>query len=125
MIFVNWIIWSRFRYGVGPGEIVIEKGLLHRTRRSIPFERIQDVDIERGPLQRLFGLAKVKIETGGSGKDEGLLDSVTLAEADRLRGIIRAGKGAPSLGAEEVPRAEPSPQVFAMRSEEHTSELQS
>ncbi|HEY9553478.1 PH domain-containing protein [Allosphingosinicella sp.] len=114
MIFVNWIIWSRFRYGVGPGEIVIEKGLLHRTRRSIPFERIQDVDIERGPLQRLFGLAKVKIETGGSGKDEGLLDSVTLAEADRLRGIIRAGKGAPSLGAEEVPRAEPSQLVFAM-----------
>src|SRR3546814_11891248 len=108
MIFVNWIIWSRFRYGVGPGEIVIEKGLLHRTRRSIPFERIQDVDIERGPLQRLFGLAKVKIENGGSGKAEGMLDSVTLDEADRLRGIIRAGTGAPSRGAEGVPRRAPT-----------------
>ena len=92
-IVINWVIWRRFRYGVGPGEIVIEKGLLHRTRRSIPFERIQDVDIERGPLQRLFGLAKVKIETGGSGKDEGTLDSVSVAEADRLREAIRAARG--------------------------------
>lgn len=111
-ILVNWVLWRRFRYGVGAGEIVIEKGLLHRTRRSIPFSRIQDVDIERGPLQRLFGLARVRMETGGSGKDEGVLDSVSLAEAERLRSVVRSG------GQQaETDAAEPAPAgrvLFAM-----------
>jgi putative membrane protein len=102
---VNWLVWRRFSYGVGERDIVIEKGLLERTRRSIPFDRIQDVDIERRALARLFGLAKVKIETGGGGKDEGVLDSVTLAEAYRLRAAVRAGR-TEAVAVEEAHPAE-------------------
>jgi putative membrane protein len=98
---INWLAWSRFRYGVGARDIVIEKGILNRTRRSIPFDRVQDVDIERRLLQRIFGLAKVRIETGGAGKDEGIIDSVSIAEADRLRAAVRAGKrGAAPIAAD-------------------------
>ncbi len=93
LAFAQWLAWSRFRYGLGPNELLIESGLISRNRRSIPFERIQDLDIEQGPLHRLFGLAKIKVETGAGGKNEGVLDSVTLAEADRLRRAIRAGQG--------------------------------
>jgi putative membrane protein len=100
MLLVNWLIWYRFRYGVGESEIVIESGVLSRNRRSIPFDRIQDVDTEQRLLQRIFGLAKVRIETGGSAKDEGLLDSVTLAEADRLRAAVRVGRGEGAAKAE-------------------------
>jgi putative membrane protein len=114
LILVNWILWKRFRYGVGASEIVIESGLLHRTRRSIPFARIQDLDIERGPLQRLFGLAKVKIETGGSGKDEGTLDSVSLVEADRVRAVIRAGRAAGQVAEEESRPAPEGRTIFRM-----------
>jgi putative membrane protein len=110
---MQWLAWSRFRYGLNEGELLIESGVLARNRRSIPFERIQDLDIEQGPLHRLFGLAKVKVETGAGSKDEGVLDSITLAEADRLRAAIRAGQGradAPSGAA-----AEPDSRlVFAM-----------
>ena len=114
LVFVQWLSWSRFRYGVGAHEIAIESGVLSRNRRSIPFDRVQDVDIERGPLHRLFGLAKVRIETGGSAKDEGVLDSVTLAEADRLRAAVRAGKtGGATIEAAEVAEAE-SRLVYAM-----------
>ena len=90
LLLFKWLAWRRFLYGVGPAEIVIESGILHRNRRSIPFDRVQDVDIERSFLARLFGLAKVRIETGAGGKDEGLLDSVSLAEAHRLRETVRA-----------------------------------
>ncbi len=91
-LFASWLRWRRFRYGVGAHELVIESGIFNRTRRSIPFHRIQDVDIVRGPLQRLFGLATVRIETGGGAKDEGLIDSVTDAEADAMRAAVRAGR---------------------------------
>lgn len=111
LLAAKWLVWRRFKYGVGAGEIVIESGVLHRNRRSIPFDRIQDVDVERTFLARLLGLAKVRIETGAGGKDEGLLDSVSLAEADRLREAVRAGRAAsPGTQAEA-----PAPQIlFAM-----------
>ena len=66
-LFFGWLNWSRFKYGVGEREIVIESGVLSRNRRSIPFDRIQDVDIERALLARIFRLAKVRIETGAGG----------------------------------------------------------
>ncbi|MEO7178102.1 MAG: PH domain-containing protein, partial [Allosphingosinicella sp.] len=108
-------VWRRFKYGVGAGEIVIESGVLHRNRRSIPFDRVQDVDIERTFLARLLGLAKVRIETGAGGKDEGLLDSVSLAEANRLREAVRAGRGAAVASSSEAWAEEPAAQIlFAM-----------
>lgn len=115
LLAVKWLAWRRFRYSVGPAEIVIESGILNRNRRSIPFDRVQDVDIERTFLARLFGLAKVRIETGAGGKDEGLLDSVSLAEAHRLRETVRARRtgAAPAAAAEaiEVPEGQV---LFAM-----------
>lgn len=99
LLAAKWLAWRRFRYGVGQAEIVIESGILNRNRRSIPFDRVQDVDIERTFLARLFGLAKVRIETGAGGKDEGLLDSVSLAEAHRLRETVRARRAGATVGA--------------------------
>lgn len=88
MLFFRWVSWRKFTYEVLPDQIVISRGVLHRTRRSIPAQRIQDVSITRRPLARLLGLAEVRIETGGGEKDEGRLDSVSLAEAHRLRELL-------------------------------------
>jgi len=57
--FFRWLIWLRFRYHVGADDIRVEKGLLNRTARSIPYERIQDVSIEQKPLARMMGLSEV------------------------------------------------------------------
>lgn len=112
-----WLYWKRFRYGLGADEMVIESGILHRQRRVIPFDRIQDIDIEQGLLARLFGTAKVRIETGGSSKDEGDLDSVALAEAHRLRELLRR-RAAPAAHAGPWGIAEPAeedePLLFQM-----------
>lgn len=102
--------WMRFRYGVGERDIVIESGVFQRQRRIIPFDRVQDIDIEQGLLARLFGTVTVRIETGGAGKDEGRLEAVDMAEAHRLRDIIRTrGSAAVSAAA-----GEDEPLLFAM-----------
>ncbi len=87
------LAWWRFTYTLLPHEMYIESGVLSRNRRSIPWDRVHDVEIERGPLARIFGLAKVKLETGGSESDEGSLDSIALADALALRDEIRARRG--------------------------------
>lgn len=107
---IAFLAWWRFRYGVGARELVIESGILRRQRRVIPFERVQDIAIERGLLARLSGTAKVRIETGGSAADEGQLASVSLAEAHRLRDILRGRATAAATDS-----AEPEePVLFAM-----------
>lgn len=108
------LVWWRFTYTLLPNEMYIESGVFSRNRRSIPWERVQDVEIERGPLARVLGLAKVKLQTGGSGSDEGLLDSIALSDAVALRDEVRARRGvavAPSVDT-QVPVAEPP--VFRM-----------
>lgn len=98
MLFSSWLRWRVFTYQILPGQLVIASGLIKRTRRSIPADRIQDVSIKQGPLSRLFGLAEVRIETGGGEADEGRLVSVSLSEAHRLREVLRgirtSGSGA-------------------------------
>lgn len=86
-----WLRWRSFTYRIDGDALVIEQGLISRSRRAIPLERIQDVSIEQGVLARLLGVVKVKIETGGGVADEGSLESVSVAEARRLRETLRAG----------------------------------
>ena len=97
--------WWRFTYEVREREIVIQRGLVSRQRRVIPFDRVRDIAIERPLLARLVGTAKVRIETGGAKSDEGLLDMIELEAAHALRDAIRRSNELLSATAE--PGAEP------------------
>ncbi|WP_109806575.1 PH domain-containing protein [Sphingosinithalassobacter portus] len=89
MLFLCWLGWWRTTYRLTGDELVIDSGVLSRHRRVIPLERVQDIGIEQNPIQRLAGLARVRMETGGGGRDEALLDMVSLDEARRLRVVVR------------------------------------
>lgn len=114
----GWFKWRMFTYRIADREVVIADGLIRKSRRSIPFDRIQDVSIERKPLARLFGLAHVRIETGGGAADEASLNSVSLAEAHRLRAVLRGGAAAvaePGDAPRPAHHVEPEREVvFAM-----------
>ena len=115
-LFFRWLGWRRFRYHVGADDIRVEKGILNRTARSIPYDRIQDVSIEQKPLARMMGLGEVKFETGGGDGDDATLRFVTLEEANRLRVLIRARKAGLSE-AQDVPQIvepEETETIFAM-----------
>ena len=90
------LYWRFFQFRVGPSEIRIDSGILNRIHRSIPFDRIQDVDITQPLLARALGLARVKFETGGSAgakEDEGILQAISLERAQQLRALVRARRG--------------------------------
>lgn len=114
--------WWRFTYEVREREIVIQRGLLSRQRRVIPFDRVRDIAIERPLLARLVGTAKVRIETGGAKTDEGLLDMIELEAAHALRDAIRrtnvsgaaAAEDASARGQTEADAAPAEPVIFAM-----------
>ena len=81
--------WWRTTYVVGAEDIRLESGVVSRSARSVPYERIQDVSLEQPLLARILGLAEVKFETGAGGKDELTLAYLPLAEGVRLRELVR------------------------------------
>lgn len=115
-LFFRWLAWMRFCYHVGDHDIRVEKGILNRTARSIPYERIQDVSIEQKLLPRLMGLGEVKFETGGGDGDDAKLSFVNVEEANRLRELVRSRKAgvASTDDAADVADAEYVRPIFAM-----------
>ncbi|MEZ5707930.1 MAG: PH domain-containing protein [Blastomonas sp.] len=118
---MGWLAWRRFSYRLGEDELRIESGILSRNARSIPYARIQDVNIEQKPLSRLLGLALVRLETGSGGGEDGELRYVSLDEAERLREQIRRRKSgvilastAPDAEAGASPQEQEGHLVFAM-----------
>ena len=113
------LYWRRFEYRVGESEIRIDSGIVSRTHRSIPFDRIHDVDITQGPVSRLFGVARVKFETGSASAgaaDEGVLQAIPLQRAQELRALVRSRKGGTVTAAVDASDAavEEEPPIFSM-----------
>ena len=85
----SWLGWWRQTYTIGAADIRVESGILSRSARSMPYERIQDVSLEAKPVPRLFGLVAVKFESGAGGGDDLSLQYLTAAEGERLRQLVR------------------------------------
>ncbi|MCP9221759.1 PH domain-containing protein [Erythrobacter sp. LQ02-29] len=88
-VLVAFLQWRRFTYRVGEADIRVESGVLSRAARSVPYERIQDVSLEQGPVARIFDLVQVKFETGAGGKDELALAYLRASEGEALRELVR------------------------------------
>lgn len=87
----GFVTWKTFRYEIGAERLEIRSGLIRRSRRTIPLERVRGVDVTSTLLHRLLGVAVVRIEAaGGSAGDteDGKLDAVDAAEAERLRRVL-------------------------------------
>ncbi|GAA4403328.1 hypothetical protein GCM10023168_14760 [Fodinibacter luteus] len=70
-------------------EIVIRKGRLFRSLVSVPYGRLQYVDIQSGPLARAHGIASCEIHTA-SPESGGSLPGLPVAEAEALRARLAA-----------------------------------
>jgi putative membrane protein len=90
---VRVLAWQRFTFSFDGEVLRVDEGVLSRNRRTLDVARIQQVEVDRSWLQRLFGLASLRVETAGSSSDvEAELRVVTEQEAEALRAAVRAGQ---------------------------------
>ncbi|WP_313410308.1 PH domain-containing protein, partial [Aeromicrobium sp.] len=80
--------WYFTRYVIDDEEIRVERGVLFKTSRRIPFERLQSVDINEPLVARLVGLAELTIEMAGGSDSRTRLRFLTLTESRRLRRLL-------------------------------------
>jgi putative membrane protein len=95
------LTWWRFGYADGETSIVVTRGLLSRSVRTVPIDRVRGVEVEAPALHRVFGLVRVRIDAAAGsvgGKDEELVvDGVSRAEGDRLRARLLARRPPPGV----------------------------
>lgn len=91
-------IYNNWGYEFTQRELKIQKGVIAKTYKSIPYERIQNVDINRGILARICGYSTLDIQTAGySGyhyrgrgrvMSEGHIPGVSVEAAEHIRDFI-------------------------------------
>jgi uncharacterized membrane protein YdbT with pleckstrin-like domain len=94
-------VWAKLTYRFYRYELIDsgfrkESGVIYKKYVTIPYGRIQNVDIHRGILARILGLSDLNIQTAGlsasvsqngviSGEAEGRLPAVSKETAEQLR----------------------------------------
>ena len=93
LLTVRVLAWQRFHYSFDGEVLRVAEGVLSRNQRSLDVARIQQVEIDRSLLQRLLGLAALRVETAGSSTEvEVELRVVPEQDAVALRSAVRESK---------------------------------
>lgn len=99
---VSYLQYRRFFFYVVEDKFIIEKGLISRDRITIPFDRIQTVNLNQNLIQQLLNVMAVKVDTAGSSSKELEISALPKAYARELQKFLIAQKEAVVEGASEV-----------------------
>ena len=112
---LGFLSWWRFRYRVGGGRLELHSGVLSRSVRTIPVERVRGIHVTEPFLHRLLGLVRVDVEAaaGGEQSAELSLPAVSRAQADELREALLAA-GPRVAAVEELPLYRATPGRLAI-----------
>jgi putative membrane protein len=96
-----WVSWRKTTYWLDDVALHLRTGIFTPDERIVPRTRVQAVDTGAGPVQRLFGVVELRVQTpGAADEDEIVLSAVTHAEAVRLRSAL--GQPEPAAPDERV-----------------------
>ena len=83
-------------YAVSGRGLYVRRGIIVISEHTITLENIQNVSVRRGPIEQLFGIATVVVETAGASSGDGESSimvgnqtiMVGLDNADELRSFL-------------------------------------
>jgi membrane protein YdbS with pleckstrin-like domain len=82
-----WVVGRQVRswgYAERADDLLVRHGVAFRTVVVVPYGRMQYVDVYAGPVDRIFGLAKVQLHTA-SARSDAYIPGLPPQEAARLR----------------------------------------
>ena len=82
--------YNRWFYEMDNSRIKIEHGIIWKRYASIPYERVQNVDIHRGIIARICGFSTLLIHTAGYSVQgvEGRIPAVGIKDAEKIREFV-------------------------------------
>ena len=77
-------------FDMGADRLRVVRGIMFRSDTVVPFGRIQHIDVNQGPLQRLYDIATLTVHTAGTHNASVHLPGLANADAMAMREEIRA-----------------------------------
>lgn len=87
---VRWwtsLVWRSWQFRVGGGALHLRHGVLTRRESTIPYHRVQHIDLEAGPLERRMGLTSLILRTASASSDS-TVPGIDAGDAEALRSRI-------------------------------------
>ena len=94
LIVAFWMVWRFQQFRVSDEHVEVRKGIIFRSHRRAPLDRVQGVNLTRPFPARLIGMAK--LEVVGAGTDANVaLEYLSTSNAEDVRSdILRLASGA-------------------------------
>ncbi len=80
-------------YALRERDIIFKEGWIWRSTTVVPFNRIQHTEIDQGPIERMFGLSKLKIFTAGGASSDLKIPGLLPDTANKLKDYIQLKVG--------------------------------
>lgn len=80
--------FAKRQFAIRTKDISYQSGLFFSTLTTVPFSRIQHVEIDQGPIARLFQLASLSVFTAGDSSDDLEIKGITKIEALKIKAFI-------------------------------------
>lgn len=83
--------YNRWLYDFDDTGLRTERGIIWKKYSTVPYKRIQNVDIRRGIIARMFGFSSIFIHTAGYASgigSEGYIPGVGVEEAEKIRSFL-------------------------------------
>ena len=77
-------------YHMGDDRLRVVRGILFRHDTVVPFGRVQHIDVNQGPLERMFSIATLTLHTAGTHNASVHLPGLEQGLAREMREEIRA-----------------------------------
>ncbi|CAI8173269.1 MAG: Uncharacterised protein [Polaribacter sp. SA4-10] len=87
-IFIKIIGFKRRKFLVREKDISYKKGVFYKKITTVPFNRIQHVEIDQGPISRFFNLASLSVFTAGDSSDDLKVNGLLKDEAQQIKEYI-------------------------------------
>lgn len=84
-----WItaFYRSLEYAVDSDSVKMKKGVFWRKRVAVPFQKITNVDVTQGPVQRMFNIGTIHVQTAGAGGAAGARAELKLLGIRDLEGL--------------------------------------
>lgn len=120
LIAVWWVLEvRRLGYQVRSHDVSMRRGVISHKVETVPFVRVQHVRVQRGPIDRVLGLAALTVSSAGP---DLRIPGLTLEGAERIKALITERAGFDEevdtlrIGADDVvaprPPDRPGPSVW-------------
>ena len=77
-------------YALSEDRLRVVRGIMFHTDTVVPFGRVQHIDVDRGPIERYYGIATLQLYTADSHGDVVTLSGLSHDDALAMRETIRA-----------------------------------